>query len=54
MNNAHLYIWAVTLIIVLLVSLAGCVASITVPESGCLINGIDFNGRNDPFGIFCF
>lgn len=23
------------------------------PETGCLIYGIDFNGKNEPFGLFC-
>lgn len=23
------------------------------PDTQCLIYGIDFNGRNEPFGLFC-
>ena len=25
----------------------------TWPDTECLIYGIDFNGRNEPFGLFC-
>lgn len=23
------------------------------PDTNCLIYGIDFNGKNEPFGLFC-
>lgn len=25
----------------------------TPAQSGCLVYGIDFNGKNEPFGLFC-
>lgn len=24
------------------------------PDTDCLIYGIDYNGKNEPFGLFCF
>lgn len=53
-HNAHLYIWTITLVIFALLCALGFVAVLSDgPERDCLIYGIDFNGRNEPFGLFC-
>jgi hypothetical protein len=40
MNNTHLYIWSATLCLVLIASVAGCVASMSAP---LCVPGMDYN-----------
>lgn len=52
MAKPHEYLFAGFLAVLVLACTIYALAQIK-PDGPCLIYGIDFNGRNEPFGLFC-
>lgn len=47
------FLFGIILVVTFVVSFMLVVMALW-PDSECLIYGIDYNGRNDPFGLFCW